>query len=335
MNGMLHRNLLLLGVSLIGLNLAAAEGVTDPAITRTFPVQPDGQLTLVIDQGDVEIVTASQLNVIVEVQRDVTDATEAQADKLLKEHKITFTQEDNEVRVRAQSGKPSLNLFTAHNGTLHVHFKITLPRKFNADLVTDGGDIQITGLRGTVEVKTAGGNLTFTRVEGPITAHTSGGDIKAVACTDKLKVETSGGNIMFENTSGPSAQADSFGGNIEAANCTSKLLLKTSGGNITIANYSGPSVYADTGGGLIALDLAEQPAGDCYFRTTGGNITAKLTDTLTVNLTAVTDGGVITSSLPITEATKSKENALSGKLNGGGQLLSFKTGGGNIQIMKR
>jgi DUF4097 and DUF4098 domain-containing protein YvlB len=312
----------------------AADDAAEKTITKSFAVQSGGAVSVDADQGDIEVLTGSHDQVEIVVERNVSGGSETQQAKVLKAHKVTFSQDGNNVHVEANTEKKPRSWFSTEPN-LSVHFRITVPKRFDADLTTAGGNIKVSDLIGNVDARTSGGDLIFSKIQGRVSANTSGGNIRAENCTDNLAVQTSGGNIIIKNFTGPSAQADTSGGNIDASACSGKLQLKTSGGNVDIAEFSGPSVYADTSGGAVSLGMDQQPTGDSWLRTSGGSITARLPESVALNLSASTDGGTVSSSLPVAVEGKQKEGKLEGKINGGGPLLSLKTSGGDIQVLKK
>jgi DUF4097 and DUF4098 domain-containing protein YvlB len=305
-------------------------------ISRTFNVEPDGEVIVDVDQGNIQVSAGSQNTVEVVVEREVSGVSEGRAQSTLKNHKVRLTQDGNNVRVEAATAK-SHSLFSHKQGDLNVHFRITVPKHFNATLTTSGGDIEVSVVRGALDVRTSGGDLKFFKIEGPIEGHTSGGNIRAEGCTDKLMAQTSGGSIVIKDYTGLSATADTLGGTIDVAGCEGKLQAKTSGGNINISEFTGAGVFADTSGGSVAFDLAKQPADECALRTSGGNVTVRLAENVAVNVNATTDGGDVTTAIPVSSTIqgKVKEGHVEGTINGGGPLLLLKSGGGNVEILKR
>jgi hypothetical protein len=311
----------------------AADESAEKIITKTFVVEPGGSVSVTADQGDIEIVPGKQNAVEITVERTVTGASESQAEHILKKHKVTASLEGNIVSVDAKVGKNS----TTKQPDLAVRIRVAVPRKFDAQVETGGGTIAATGLQGAVEAKSAGGDLSFTNLHGLLNAQTAGGNVRVSGATGKVSVRTSGGAIEIKDYDGPGVQADTSGGDISVVNCTGRLAVKTSGGNIRIGNFTGQQATADTGGGALELDLASPMLADGFFRTGGGNILVKLADSVAANLTATTDGGTITTEVPVSTTKKGKmqEGKLEGEINGGGPKLVLKTGGGNIEILKR
>ena len=318
---------------LAGAPCRADDEDTQKVITKSFAAEPGGSVSVITDQGDIELVTGSQDAAEVRVERTVAGATDSQAASILKKNKVTASLEGKTLYVEVRSTKVS----PAKLAELSVHIRVTVPRRFEAQLETEGGTIEATGLQGGVEAKTSAGDMAFAHIHGPVSGQSAGGNIRVTGGTGKLQVHTSGGTISIKDYTGPGAQADSLGGDIEVTGCTGPLTAKTSGGNITVENFTGPQAGADSGGGTIALDLASALLADSFFRTTGGNITVKMTDNVAVNLLAMTDGGTITTAVPVSATTKGRiqEGKLEGTINGGGPKLMLKTGGGNIEILKK
>src|ERR1700678_1194673 len=125
----------------------AADDNEEKTITKTFAVEPGGSVTVTTDQGDIELVTGKQNAVEVVVDREVKNASDSQAARIRKKHKVTATLEGNTVYVEAKRAKPA----PGKQSELEVHIRVTVPRKFDAQLETAGGMIEATGLQGAIE----------------------------------------------------------------------------------------------------------------------------------------------------------------------------------------
>ena len=74
-------------------------------------------------------------------------------------------------------------------------FEIGIPREFNIEAETTGGDITLyTEILGNVSVDTSGGDISFQKkIIGMLEGETSGGDIEVADVEGKMNVSTSGG----------------------------------------------------------------------------------------------------------------------------------------------
>jgi hypothetical protein len=326
-------------IAVLGFLLAAAQttfaaDTAEKTISRTYDVQPGGDLNVEVERGDVHVTTGNQNKVTVVVEREVPGVPEDRVESALKKHRVRITQEGTSVRVESGEKPRALSFHKPQEVTVHV--RITVPKVFNVSLATTGS-IELSGLHGSADVRSSGGDLNIANVEGVVDAHTAGGNIRAAGCTDQLTVQTSGGTIVLTNFTGPSATLDSLGGDIEVADCEGRLQAKTSGGDIWLNNFIGVGVYAETSGGTILFELAKKPEIPCSLRTAGGNIIVRLAPDVAINVNATTDGGSARTAIPIDATVKERTSPghLEGKINGGGPSIMLKTVGGNIEILKR
>ena len=320
--------------ALIVLAVPQARAEVEDKITKSFAVSPGGQLVVAVDRGAIEIKTADADAVNLEVTRKA-GGSRSKAEKTLKDHVVTTTQDGNKVEVRAEyKGEKSFGLFGG-SPELHVNYLLTVPRKFDVDLKTSGGHIKVVELTGKVDARTSGGHLELRKLEGPVSGHTSGGHITLTGCKGKVDLVSSGGHLELREIEGD-ITAKTSGGSIRAGQLTGKALLKTSGGHIEIAGLGG-SVEARTSGGHITAELLGQPANDCSFDTSGGNITLTLAGTVAVDVDARTSGGRVSSDLPVVSVVQGepKKHELRGKIHGGGPLITARTSGGNVRLEKK
>lgn len=302
------------------LTVSAAYAASENPIHRTFNVAPGGTLTLEADTGDIRINTGGT-GVTVDFTQRVRSSS-----RMLN---VTFDQQQNDVTIRAKFDRES-RWFNWSD--LDAKFVITVPARYNVQLSTSGGDIEIGDLQGEVRSKTSGGNIELGRIKGPVDARTSGGDLSIVSADDKVELRTSGGGIRIGDAAG-AVQAKTSGGSIEVRRAGGELYARTSGGGITIDEALG-SVDAQTSGGSIRARLAKQPRNDSRLSTSGGSIIISIAPNVAVDLDAHTSGGVVDTDVPVTLLGKQSESSLEGKINGGGPKLYLRSSGGDIKLKK-
>jgi len=323
-----------IAATLIALAATSARAEVEDKIIKTFSVQPGSQLVVQVDRGNIEVGTADSSAVEVTVTRKA-GGSESKAAQTLKEHVVTITQKDNTVDVRAEFPGQKSSGWSWGNPNLKVNYHITVPRKFNVDLKTAGGDVKINELTGKADAASSGGNLNFTKIAGPLTARTSGGNITLAMIQGPVQISTSGGNLHLTDVEGD-VNARTSGGEIQVEKITGHAVVKTSGGDIKVSGIKG-QIEAGTSGGDITAKFAESPTGDSSFKTSGGDVTIELGATVAVDLDAATSGDKVMSDFPVVSTTdaKPKKNKLSGKINGGGPTLVARTSGGSVRIEKK
>ena len=330
----LHQTIAI-AMALLAFVASPARADVEDKITKSFKVQPGGQLAVEVDRGSIEVKTsAERATVDIEVIRNAR-GSEAKAAKVLRDHVVTTTQDGNKVEVRAEyKGPKSLSWF-GRPPELQVSYVITIPRQFEVNLKTAGGNIKVADLGGKAQVHTSGGSLTLEKIEGPISGHTSGGNINVSSCRGQVDVHTSGGSLNLSDIEGD-VTAKTSGGSIRAEKLTGKSSVKTSGGSIGVAGIKG-SIDATTSGGSVNADLLEQPAEACAFRSSGGSITVALSGNVAVDVDLHTSGGRVSTDFPVTTVVQGEKikNGLRGKVNGGGPLITAHTSGGSVRLQKK
>jgi|Deesub1362B_J571_1020462.scaffolds.fasta_scaffold00937_6 hypothetical protein len=301
-------------------------------VEKSFTVKPGGTLHVRTDRGDIEITTHSANQVDVVIERRVRTSDREEAQDILRDVEITMEQDGNDVTVEVNyPGEESWG-FWRRRLRPWWRIRVKVPKTYNAQLKTSGGDISVQQLDGELKCTTSGGDLELVEITGPIRARTSGGDIYVESCTKDVDVVTSGGDVEIHNVEG-SVEATTSGGDITVTRVRGEVRVRTSGGDIEVIN-AGKTVEARTSGGDIRASFKKQPDTECHLITTGGNIYVYMAENLRFDIEASTTSGLIKSELPLTIQGEISRRRIDGKINGGGPVLVVRTSGGNIYLKK-
>ncbi|HET7149929.1 MAG TPA: energy transducer TonB [Candidatus Acidoferrum sp.] len=234
-------------------------------------------LHLTADLGSVRIIQidAGSAPVVRYTVRLETDARGGAATKLLNEYSLRARSTDSGVEI---AGTLPPQASRSNNAQFWVQFEVAIPRNYNVDVNTDGGDITTDDIGGTASLRTQGGNITAGRIGGsglrevsrvrPVARlETQGGHIKVLDVAGDLTAFTAGGHINAGNISAD-ASLHTGGGHIRAGKIGGRADLETAGGNITVGQ-AGSFVSVHTGGGQI--DFGEV-RGSVRAQTGGGGI---------------------------------------------------------------
>jgi DUF4097 and DUF4098 domain-containing protein YvlB len=298
-------------------------------ITKTFPTKPGAKLVMDVDRGSIHIATTGSDRVDVKITRELKNVSAAEAKRVFGEHQIEFTSSETELKITASGPKP-WPLSGNPLNRMQVNYEITIPAKFDIDLKTAGGHIDVGDLEGKAEVHTSGGNIDIAVLKGPLKAHTSGGHITIARVADEANIDTSGGNIRADEIDGKLV-AHTSGGHITLNKTKGAVQANTSGGNIELKDAFGP-VNARTSGGHVSARLNTQPNENCSFKTSGGNVDVSLASDLGFNLDAHTGGGRVSSDFP--GDFNKQHTKLVARINSGGPELLLETSGGNVNVRK-
>lgn len=236
-----------------------------------LPTRDALRLRLDTDLGNVCIVTDAtnevRYHVVVE-----TEDTGAGARRILQEFLYA---------AREVPGGASISGHVARRESrdrLWVNFEIHVPRRFNIEINTQAGNIEVGDLDGRETLITNGGNITAgsiggtSRIRGmnlPAARLESlgGGHITVGDVVGDLRAVTVGGHITAGNVTGD-AVLTTGGGHIHAGKIGGTSQLETGGGNISV-EQARARVTASSGGGQISFGEA---TGAIQARTAGGGI---------------------------------------------------------------
>lgn len=308
---------LFLTAGLLALVPFSAHAKIERVVEKSFTVQPGGVLRVETQGGDVRVETSNDSTVKVVAHERIRASSDAEADEILQKLTLTIEQRPDGVSALAKYEKRPAGFHWSSWPPVQVDFTVTVPKKYNVDLKTSGGDLVVADLDGKVDARTSGGDISLGKISGDIDAGTSGGNVELDEGAGVVKLGTSGGNVRVGRAVGPTD-------------------LGTSGGNIDIKSVEN-TLRASTSGGDVSARLVGPFKGDCKLSTSGGRVRVTVDKTAAFNLDASTSGGdVDAAGLTITiERGGSGRSRLSGKVNGGGPLLKLRSSGGDVVVQSR
>ncbi len=291
-------------IALISLILAsnAFAGGLKVIHEKTFNVKPGEKLELDAYCGDIVINTWDKNELYVKVFGN--NRAEDNID-------FEFVKTSSGVRITAErEGSIFFNWFSSIN----LRFEINMPKEFDVEVETSGGDISAKNLKGKMTYKTSGGDVALNSTSGQLLIKTSGGDIDLTNHIGESEAQTSGGNIKCMNTKGD-------------------LYVRTSGGSIQLKAVDG-KINAHTSGGDIELDYSGVNRG-VELTTSGGDIDVFLPSDFKAEVELRTSGGSIETEFTTTKTYKIKSYLFEAEFNGGGNKLYCKTSGGDVTVKEK
>lgn len=147
----------------------------------------DGQrLHLVTDLGNILIKTQDSGKIDYKVHLEA-DASQNDAKQLLKNFIVTAHTTPEGVYFRGQA------LGRHASGRLWVTVEVNVPKNFNLDITTGGGNIEAEELSGFATLATSGGNIVMGNVGGAAHLTTDGGHITVKNVAGELAANTGAG----------------------------------------------------------------------------------------------------------------------------------------------
>ena len=310
-----------------------ASALTEEKIHETRAAKAGGKLIVDVDFGSINVAPGDGDKVVVDAYRKIEASSKEKEEEYFKAVPVSVTNEGDTVAVRAVRKHESLgaqlwNLM--RHTTTEARYTIRVPASFSIDVDTAGGEISASGLTGTVKADTSGGELSFSSIHGDLNAETSGGDITSTGCDGVINLETSGGRIEVTDGRGK-LQLETAGGAVTVKNFAGDAKIESSGGRIRLANISG-KLHAETSGGAINAILPPTVTDDVRLETSAGAITVVAPPTAALTVDARTSAGGVSTDLPMS-TMKADHDSLQGTINGGGKSIVLRTSAGSIRIV--
>ncbi len=170
-------------------------------------------------------------------------------------------------------------------------------------LIVDWGNHRVDVIiqmprEGRVNLRTGDGKIDLTGLKGEMDLHSGDGSENLEGIDGKLRASTGDGHISAHGR-------------------FDELEVKTGDGHLDVRAASGSSLAAgwrlETGDGSVSLEVPGDLAADVDLHTSDGHIDLDL---------------------PVTSEGKIREGEVRGKLNGGGNPLTIRTGDGSIHLRK-
>jgi TonB family protein len=204
-----------------------------------------------------------------------------------------------------------------------------------ARLETQGGEISVGQVVGSLHATTAGGHITTGNIEGDAILRTGGGQIYARRIAGNAKLDTGGGNIRIDNA-GLGISADTAGGAIVLRQTDAPVQVSVNNGSITAWLSDN---RADQNGQASESGRRSQPS---QLTSTSGDIVVYFPRKLSATIDATIQQGrghqiAADPSLPLKISYRETADGLrtihyTGQLNGGGEVVHLKTSSGNIVL---
>ncbi len=246
----MYRYLLVLFLGFAATFVSAVEREDDSEIKKSFAVSQGGTLELRVNPGEIDIFTWDKNEVLVKVEGIEEDEKES-------------------LRLEYHNNVVLVDFSSDWNWSDDVEFKITVPKIFNIELKTTGGEVTLhDNIIGDVRVNTGGGEISTKNITGEVILESSGGEIETGDITGNASITTMGGEIKTGAIKGKHAQIKTMGGDIALKSVEARLSLQTYGGDIKMGDLIGQATLKTFGG-----DIKLQNAPNGVDATTlGGNI---------------------------------------------------------------
>lgn len=272
-------------------------------ISERFNVKEDATLLVDISHADVTIVTGSGSEAEVEVTLDSNRMSRAR--ERFEEMNWRVTQDGGDIVVTADEPRGW------NNWNFDVDVMVRIPARFNIDLETTHGDIDLGSVEGEVSIVTSHGDVEMGDVmSSRIWVKSSHGDIEGRSLNAGLiEVQTSHADIEFDSIQSKEFNATTSHADVEIGELFGESRIRTSHGDVQVALADAEGADIETQHGDVDIRMASGAGMDLDLR-----------------------GGEVEVSSSIDMDGRISEDAARGEVNGGGALLRIRTTHGEIYV---
>jgi len=198
---------------------------------------------------------------------------------------------------------------------ISINYEITVPAETTIRAHSGSGDQIIEGTHGNVDLQSGSGDIKLSQLTGEIRLQTGSGDVRALGISGPVRGGTGSGNFEVEETGS---------GDVD---------VHTGSGNLSIRGMQG-ALHGETGSGDITAEGTQ--TGTWEMHTGSGNVHVRLPANAAFDANISTSSGTLDVGSPITMTVQGRvqetRKSITGKVRGGGPLLTIRTGSGDIHI---
>ncbi|HYJ79653.1 MAG TPA: M56 family metallopeptidase, partial [Longimicrobiaceae bacterium] len=287
----------------------------DGAFEREFTARPGERITLDLQaHADVTVEAWDRATVLVRSQlygpRDL---------------RVEAERRGGEVRVHTR-------LLRREGVRGELKMTVRVPRRFDVDVFTQGGGVDVRGVTGTFTGTTQGGGLSFTDARGTVRMTTEGGGASITDSELRGVLRTEGGGTVLSGNRGDLDIRSEGGPTIHTSREGTNTITTTSTHDYTYDEGSGvgcapPCTSVSRAGGQVVLPSAP---GGASVSTGGGQIRIGPAGG---NVRANTGGGAITlESVDGSVRATTGSGAVNARLVGDGGDVEITTGSGTVTL---
>jgi hypothetical protein len=257
---------LIVGVALLVV-LACAAGTTawafirsTPATassTQSFPVSGVPSVRIQSTAGDIDVVPGAAGTVTVRVSKYARALTNSSAQDELRQLTVAITQTGNTLDVRVNEPVFHFQLWDDR----HVDLRITVPAQANVAATLDAGNVDLTGVSGTIGLQDNAGDIS----------------LREVTLAGSSYATNNAGNIDVTGALAPGASfaARDNAGNVTATmprETSARLTASTNAGDLNVDAGWPITISRGAAGGSASGDLTPNPTGTLILETNAGNV---------------------------------------------------------------
>jgi len=313
-------------------------------------------------RGDVSVHAENRTDIEVTVKKTVNEFSQSEAQAHADaSHFAVIDNHDGSYEISPQQqGSDSRRIQT----DLDIH----VPQRASLSVTTAQGDVDISGMAGTVEATTHKGDLDIRDAGGDVTAATDRGDVRVTGAAGNVRLSGKGDEVSISNVQGEADIDGEFYGPLrlsqvaKGARLTSKrgefsvsalpgtleldsgdleiddtpgaVNVSAQKSDVTIKNVAG-SIDIDDHDGDVDVRFSQPPRQPVNITDGSGDVSVTMPAQSNFQMDAESDSGDVDSEFAGIETRKDGDRSiLDGQLGARGPLIHIRTTYGDIHLRK-
>jgi DUF4097 and DUF4098 domain-containing protein YvlB len=182
--------------------------------------------------------------------------------------------------------------FLRRNG---VTIRIVLPEGSSVTAVTGSADVDVTGLLGAADLKSASGDLTTDDVTKEVRAKTASGDVTVGSVGGELRMSTASGCLRCSRVGGR-ATFSAASGDVEIGSAGDRVDVQATSGQVRLGELEHGARVINVSGDVRVLALSE---GSLQVRSVSGDVAVGVSEGVELHVDVETVSGQIHSAIPL------------------------------------
>jgi hypothetical protein len=184
--------------------------------------------------------------------------------------------------------------FIRRNG---VTVRVDVPEGSDVRVVSASAEVELNGILGRTNVKTASGALTADDVTD-LRAKTASGDIDVGTVGGALRMQSASGDLRCVRVDGP-ASVTTASGDVEVGSAGEQTDVRVTSGDVRLGDVSGDVKVAAVSGYVHVLSVAE---GNTHIRSVSGKVEVGIARGATLRVDAESMSGTVHSDIPLDDS---------------------------------
>jgi hypothetical protein len=314
-----------------------------------------GEIAIYNLAGSVEVVGGSGSDVVVEVLRGGSDASQlsVEVSEIRGRETLRVIYPSDRVVYQVQGWGGNTQLDVREDGTFgggrgdrvrvsssgrgleaHADLRITVPAGNEVSVYQAVGEITASDVSSNLRLDTHSGAVSARSIRGDLLIDTGSGSVEVDDVTGEVSVDTGSGAVTVNRVNGGRVNVDTGSGTVRGHDITAgSVRVDTGSGGVRLTGVGSADVYVDTGSGSVEVELL-QDIDRLEVDTGSGSVTVRMPADVGASVEVSTGSGGIQVDLPL-QVRSVRRDYLRGEIGDGQGRIVIDTGSGSIELLRR